>query len=150
MTKVDQRIDKVITDLADLNSRCCEQHNLSSHLLSLQLDDAVDLKQPKLESRVETVQQTIKAMQSQLQNRCDEVANIVNEIKIRIQSLEEQKSLQEDGGLKLKTQIIIGVIVCIFTTLITSLILNYTPISSNDDGQTITPSVQIINNNLQQ
>ena len=155
MTKVDQRIDQVITDLANLNARCCEQHDISKspQLLSLKLEKSGSLYSQGLESRVDSVQQTIKVMQSQLQNKCDEVTNIVNEIKIRIHSLEEQKSLCEKQGLSLKTQFIIGTIVCILTTLITSLILNYIPISSNneDDGQTkIVPSIQILNNNLQQ
>lgn len=157
ISKVEQKLSKISQKVVGLDVRCCERHktSLDAQLQKLQAKETFEEQnQKRLQKRVGELERIINqhkleaekrfnGMQDAMKDRCKMVQEDNNQFRTRIATLEQQRSAREEQRITIKTQVIIGVVVAILT----SLILNAFTFFQNfhifyDDGKKDTQTVQ--------
>ena len=127
VTQVDQKISK-------MEGCCAERHkySLDAQLQKVQVSlSVIEQKQKKLEDKLDDIgkeineqklisQQKFNGIQEAMKERCKSVQEDNNQFRTRITILEQQKSKREEQKITIKTQVIIGVLVALLTSLITT------------------------------
>ena len=127
VTTVDQRISK-------MQGACAERHkcSLDAQLQKLQARETFEQeKEKKLEERLDAIEknmtnhrleaeQRFNGIQEAMKDRCKSVQEDNNQFRTRIATLEQQRSARQEQKITIKTQVIIGVLVALLTSLITT------------------------------
>lgn len=125
VTEVDQRISK-------MEGACAERHkcSLEVQLQKLQAKETFEEQnEKKLQAKLEALEKNMNAhkleaeqrfngIQEAMKDRCKSVQEDNNQFRTRIATLEQQRSAREEQKITIKTQVIIGVLVALLTSLI--------------------------------
>ena len=132
------RIQNKMTELGEKISKmegaCAERHkcSLDAQLQKLQARETFEEQNEKrIQKKLEELEKTINAhkleaeqrfngIQEAMKDRCKSVQEDNNQFRTRITILEQQKSSREEQRITIKTQVIIGVLVALLTSIITS------------------------------
>lgn len=157
VTTVDQRISK-------MQGACAERHkcSLDAQLQKLQARETFEQeREKKLEERLDTIEKLVNdhkleaekrfnGIQEAMKDRCKSVQEDNNQFRTRIATLEQERSARQEQRITIKTQVIIGVIVALLTSLIMSIASQFAHFHiTYDDGNKQQQTVQTIEINEQ-
>lgn len=136
ISKVQSKVTQVDEKMSKMEGCCAERHktSLESQLQKMQVSLSVaEQKQKKLQDKLEAVEkmQMMQNLETErrfngineaMKERCKSVQEDNNQFRTRITILEQQKSKREEQKITIKTQVIIGILVALFTSLLTTAI----------------------------
>lgn len=160
ISKVQDKLSKISQKVVGLDVRCCERHktSLDAQLQKLQAKETFEEERQKnLQAKVRELEKIINdhkleaeqrfnGVQEAMKDRCRLVQEDNNQFRTRITTLEQQRSAREEQKITIKTQVIIGVIVAILTSLILNLFSLFSNfhISFDNGNKDNTQSVQTV------
>lgn len=164
VSKLEGKISTLIQRISKMEGCCAERHknSLDAQLQKLQAKETFEEeRQKKMQDKIEQMEKRMSAHQLQAQQRfndilkgmetrCRDVQEVNNQFRTRIKTLEEQRSAREEQRITIKTQVIIGVLVALLTSIVMSAftyIANF-HITYND-GNKNTKTVQTVGVNEQ-
>ena len=148
-----------------MQGACAERHkcSLDAQLQKLQAKETFEeQKQQKLEDKIDNLekeindqklvsQQRFNSIQEAMKERCKSVQEDNNQFRTRIATLQQERSAREEQKITIKTQVIIGVLVALLTSIIMSVAghLAHFHITFDDNGNKQPQAVQTIEINEQ-
>lgn len=158
ISKVQTKVTQVDEKMSKMEGCCAERHktSLESQLQKMQVSLSVaEQRQKKLQDKLEAVQKLqmmqnleterrFNSINEAMKERCKSVQEDNNQFRTRITILEQQKSKREEQKITIKTQVIIGILVALFTSLITTGVAYFSNLHI-DYGENHPQTVQTIN-----
>ena len=164
ISKVQSKVINVDQRISKMQGACAERHrfSLDAQLQKLQARETFEQeKEKKLEERLDAIEKLandhkleaekrFNSIQEAMKDRCKSVQEDNNQFRTRIATLEQERSARQEQRITIKTQVIIGVIVSLLTSLIMSIASQFAHFHiTYDDGNKQQQTVQTIEINEQ-
>lgn len=157
--RLQTKLSEIAQKQSKMEGACAERHkcSLDVQLQKLQAKETFEEQnEKKLQAKLEVLENSMNAhkleaeqrfngIQEAMKDRCKMVQEDNNQFRTRIATLEQERSAREEQRITIKTQVIIGVLVALLTSIIMSVASQFAHFHiTYDDGNNKAQTVQTV------